>query len=369
LKITKRRIEIIILTVFTLFFGVLLITFARDVKVAIADSIKLCLYTVIPSLYAFMVLSTLIVSTGIYKVLSRPFSFISRKIFHIPTEFFSIFLLSSIAGYPVGAKLLSKLFEDNKIDSETAASMQCFCYSGGPAFFCGAVSLTLFDSITFGLLIFAVIFFSNIISGIIVGLKKPIPPENKSFLKVEFTTEKFLSAVKDGGISILSMCGIIIFFAGFNAVLQKLGFFTIIAMSLKNITAITVSDAESLLKSTVEINNILSLSSGKLGLLPIITSLLSFGGLCVVVQILQFSSEYIKLSKFLIYRLFGGVVSFFLTKLILILFPALTATFAVSARNAGFTRGTPLPSIFLICMTIILLTFDIHMKKTPHKKV
>jgi hypothetical protein len=356
-------------TIFTLFFGVLLITFARDVKVAIADSIRLCLYTVIPSLYAFMVLSSLIVSTRIYKVLSRPFSFISRKIFHIPTEFFSIFLLSSIAGYPVGAKLLSRLYSEDKIDIETAASMQCYCYSGGPAFFCGAVSLTLFDSITFGLLIFAVIFFSNIISGIVVGRGKPIPPIKKEFLNVEFTTEKFLSAVKDGGISILSMCGIIIFFAGFNAVLQKLGFFTIMATWLKGNTGITVSDAESLLKSTVEINNILSLSGGKFQLLPIVTSLLSFGGLCVVVQILQFSSEYIKLSKFLIYRLFGTVVSFFLIKLILIMFPALTAAFAVSVNYAGFSRGTPLPSIFLVCMTIILLTFDIHMKKTPHKKV
>jgi hypothetical protein len=369
LKNAKRRIEIIIVTVFTLFYGTLLIIFARDVKGAIADSIRLCLYTVIPSLYAFMVTASLVVSTGIYKVLSRPFSVISRKIFHIPTEFFSIFLLSSIAGYPVGAKLLSRLLKDNKIDSETAASMQCYCYSGGPAFFCGAVSLTLFDNIAFGLLIFAVVFSSNIISAIIIGLKKPIPPVTEDCLKVNFNTEKLLSAVKDGGISILSMCGIIIFFASFIAVLQKLGFFTIFALLLKRITDITVSDAESLLKSTLEINNILSLSSGKPGLLPIVTSLLSFGGLCVVVQILQFSIEYIKLSKFLIYRLFTSVVCIFLTKFILILFPALTATFAVAARNGGFTRGTPLPSIFLICMTVILLTFDLHMKKFPHKKV
>jgi hypothetical protein len=316
-----------------------------------------------------MVTSSLIVSTGIYRVLSRPFSFISRKIFHIPTEFFLIFLLSSIAGYPVGAKLLSRLYEEGKIDEKKADSMQCFCYSGGPAFFCGAVSLTLFENINFGLLIFGVIFFSNIISGIVAGMKNPVPIEEKTNLKIEFSTAKFLAAVKDGGISILTMCGIIIFFASFTEILQKLGFFTIIAAFLKEFFRVTVSDAEILLKSTVEINNILSLSQGKIFLLPIITSLLSFGGLCVVVQILQFSNEYIKLSKFMIYRLFAATISYILMHMILVLFPALSASFAASVNNGGFTRHTPLPSIFLVCMTIILLTFDIHMKKTPHKKV
>jgi hypothetical protein len=365
--ILKRRAEILIIILFTAVYGGLLIYFAKDVALSLRESIKQCLYTIIPSLYAFMVLSSFIISTGIYTVLSKPFSFISRKIFHIPTRFFSIFLLASAAGYPVGAKLISNLVKNGDLDKDTAADMLCFCYSGGPAFFCGAVSLTLFDNISIGFLIFAVIFITNIICAIIIGLKKPVPPAHDTAkTEVKVTVSKFLSAVTDGGKSILIMCGIIIFFASFTAILEKLGFFTIISLAFAGGFGISNANGETLIKSVVEISNILSLSHGQYVLLPIVSALLSFGGICVLIQILQFSGGFIKFTKFLLYRIFVAVICFFLTKTVLILFPSLTAVLA-DAINGGFTKGTPIPSIFLIFMTIILLTFEVNNKrKTTH---
>jgi hypothetical protein len=366
-NILKRRVELIIIIIFTAVYGGLLIYFARDVGAAIRESVKVCLYTIIPSLYAFMVLSSFIISTGIYTVLSKPFSFISRKIFHIPTRFFSIFLLSSAAGYPVGAKLLSSVFENGDSDKDTAADMQCFCYSGGPAFFCGAVSITLFGSVSIGFLIFAVIFITNIICGIIIGLKKPIPSEfYREKAEVKVTVKKFLAAVTDGGKSILIMCGIIIFFASFTAILEKLGFFTIISLAFADGFGISNANGETLLKSVLEINNILGLSHGQYALLPLVTALLSFGGICVIMQILQFSGGYINFLKFILYRIFAAVICFFLTKTALILFPSLTAVLADTV-NGGFTKGTPIPAIFLIIMSIILLTFEISgLRKKPN---
>ncbi|MDR0903871.1 MAG: hypothetical protein LBM59_04500 [Ruminococcus sp.] len=359
----KRRAEILIIILFTAVYGGLLIYFARDVAAAIRESVRLCLYTIIPSLYAFMVLSSFIISTGIYTVLSKPFSFLSRKIFHIPTRFFSIFLLASAAGYPVGAKLLSSLVKSGDLDNDTAADMQCFCYSGGPAFFCGAVSLTLFDNISLGFLIFGVIFTVNIICGIIIGLRKPVPPAfDPVKIEVKVTVQKFLTAVTDGGKSILIMCGIIIFFSSFTAILDRLGFFTIISLAFSGNLGISNADGETLIKSVVEINNILSLSRGQHHFLPAVTALLSFGGVCVLMQILQFSGGYIKFIKFILYRIFAAVVCFFLTKTVLILFPSLTAVLADTV-NGGFTKGTPIPAIFLIFMSIILLTFEINTKR------
>jgi hypothetical protein len=362
-NILKRRAELIIIILFTAVYGGLLIYFSADVAVSIRESVKVCLYTIIPSLYAFMVLSSFVISTGIYKVLSKPFDFLSRRIFHIPTRFFSIFLLSSAAGYPVGAKLLSSLVSSGDLDKDTAADMQCYCYSGGPAFFCAAVSMTLFQNIYIGLLIFAVIFISNILCGIIIGIKKPIPPALTSVKNdINVTVHKFLFAVTDGGKSILIMCGIIIFFASFTAILEKLGFFTIISLAFASGFGISNANGETLIKSVVEINNILKLTHGQYTLLPIISALLSFGGICVVMQILQFSGGFIRFSKFMLYRIFAAVISFFLTKTALILFPALTAVQAETV-NGGFTKGTPLPSIFLILMSIILLTSKINVKR------
>ena len=79
----------------------------RNSEVAIAGmtrGLKLCVSTVIPSLFPFMVLSELIVSSGavvpVGKLLSRPF----RWLFGIRGEGSVAVLLGALCGFPVGAK-------------------------------------------------------------------------------------------------------------------------------------------------------------------------------------------------------------------------------------------------------------------------
>jgi hypothetical protein len=276
--------------------------------------------------------------------------------------------LSSAAGYPIGAKLLSGLVQDGRIDNATAADMQCYCYMGGPAYFCGVVGLTLFDSVRLGLLIFAVIFLSNIVCGIIIGRKNPLPHKNRPSLSADISAVKFLSAVTDGGKSILIMSGIIVFFATFNCMLERLGFFTILSSAVTSIFSLSNADGETALRSVIEVTNVTRFIPGNTVILPLLTALLSFGGICVTVQILQFSSDFIALGRFMVYRIFAAVTSFFLMKTALILFPSLTAVHANTVNNGGFTQGTVVPSIMLLCMSVILLTFDIGYRKNRNKR-
>jgi hypothetical protein len=309
-----------------------------------------------------MVLSSFIISTGIYRVLSKPFSVISRYVFRIPPTIFSIFLLSLVAGYPVGAKLLASSVSEKKIDKDTAADMQNYCYSGGPAFFCGVVSVSLFNNIIFGLIIFAVVFLSNILSAIIVGRSREIPQPEKIKAKIEINVRKFLSAVTDGGKSILILCGIIVFFSTFNCLLEKLGFITILSRFPSRIFDLSRSDSENALRSIVEITNIMHFTPGNVRIFPLLTALLSFGGFCVIMQVFQFAGGFISPARFLFHRAFTAIISYVFANIALIFFPALTAV-AANTVNGGFTKGTVLPSILLIFMSIILFTFDIHRKR------
>jgi hypothetical protein len=361
----RKGIETAVTVIFVLLFGALLIIFARDTAEAVRDSIISCLTVIIPSLYAFCVLSSFIISAGIYKILSRPFEPIARYILHIPPEMFSVFLLSCFAGYPIGAKMLSAAYKEGAIDSETAADMQCYTYMGGPAYFCGAVSVTLFGSIKLGLLLFGVIFTVNLLCGIIMGLKRAVP-EKKHIdthmdthidTQAEITVEKFLSAVTDGGKSILAMCGIIVFFAAFACMLDRLGFFTILGKPISELFHITRSDSETFLRSVVEINNILRLIPGKPELLPAIAGLLSFGGICVITQVMQFAGPFFKPGRFMIYRLCSAALTVLFTKAALIFCPSISSVLADTV-NGGFTKGTAVPSVLIIIMSVILLTFD-----------
>ena len=64
----------------TILYLILLIILAKDVGAAVINSLKVCIETIIPSLYAFMIISGFIVSSSLYKVLGKPFSLLSRYI-------------------------------------------------------------------------------------------------------------------------------------------------------------------------------------------------------------------------------------------------------------------------------------------------
>ncbi|MDR0946915.1 MAG: hypothetical protein LBM87_04125 [Ruminococcus sp.] len=350
-----QTIQTTIVAIFAVVYGTLLIIFAKDVGEAVKFYIEICLTAIIPSMFAFMALSTFIVSTGIYRVLSRPFGGISRTVFRIPAEYFSIFLLSCIAGYPIGAKLLAESVRKNPEKREIAAHLQCFCFMGGPAYFCGIISLSLFGNITFGLIIFGVIFSVNVIIGILSGITRPMPPKKNYKIETEISAEKFFSAIKDGGASILMMCGVIIFFGTFICILEKLGFINFTAEIIANLTNLSFSDATALTKAIFEINNLRALTPGNVMILPIITMFLSFGGICVALQMYQFAQGFINVGKFAISRFTAAVMSYIFVKIILWVVPELTALIVSRPQiSPAVTKDSFLPSVFIIIMILMV---------------
>jgi hypothetical protein len=357
----RKKLEIIIAGVFAVLYGVLMIIFAKEAAEAVKTSINACLTVIIPSLFGFMVLSSFIVKTGLYRVFSKPFAKFSRRVLRIPSELFSVFILSAIAGYPVGAKVLSDLYKNGAADKDTCASMQCFCYMGGPAYFCGVVSITLFDNLKFGILIFAVTLIVNFTVAVLSAKTRPIPPDNppekKVYCSVRISVKNFLSAVKDGGVSIFIMCGIIVFFATFTCLLEELGFIAFFGSVASRLFYMNAADGTALIRSIIEINNIRTFTPGNVGSLPLISALLTFGGFCVILQMYQFAESYIKTSLFLVYRGFAAVLAFTLTAAALRLFPQILS---VSADlSPAITKNNITPSICLFIMLILLFCSEL----------
>jgi hypothetical protein len=356
----RKKIEIIIAGIFAIFYGTLMIIFAKDAAEAVKNSVNICLTVIIPSLFSFMVLSSFIIKTGLYKVFSKPFAGISRRVLHIPPELFSVFLLSAVAGYPVGAKVLSDLHKNGAADSDTCASMQCFCYMGGPAYFCGIVSVTLFGNIKFGLLIFAVTLITNFTVAVLSAKTRPLPAPNRIYCSVTISVKNFLSSVRDGGVSILIMCGIIVFFSTFTCLLEKLGFVSTLGGICTRLFGLNANDGTALIASIIEINNVRSFTPGNISTLPLISALLTFGGICVILQMYQFAESYIKTGLFFVYRAFGAVLAFSLTALSLHFFPQYLSVSAEMLKLVpAITKGSATPAICLLIMLILLFCMDL----------
>lgn len=333
-----------------------LICYSKAVTESVVKAIKTCLTTIIPSLYAFMVVSGFVVSSNLYKALSKPFDIVSRYIFRIPTEYFSVFILSSAAGYPIGAKLITDLYRQNKIDVSTAEKMLGYCYLGGPAFFCGVAGSAIYSSIKAGLLIFLCIFISNFILGAALGLKNKVPQKEKEAkISFDMSVHTFIDSIYSGGAGILKICGAIIFFASITAVLEETGAIAFAANRLSRLAGVSYSDCICIIRSILEISNISGISHD-VELMPIVTSLLSFGGLCVIMQVEGIIQNNLSTNIYYLCRIMSIFISYICCKIIIYVFRIDETLQISSSFTVGYRHISPIPSLFLLIMTILLLS-------------
>lgn len=198
----------------------------RNSEVAIAGmtrGLKLCVSTVIPSLFPFMVLSELIVSSGavvpVGKLVSRPF----RWLFGIRGEGSVAVLLGALCGFPVGAKSAVSLYHSGRLDRRELSHLLTFCNNPSSAFLISAVGTSLFGCHAFGVLLYAITLISAMLCGIVSGLffrhsakKGRVPKETYPLPvreKERHGVESFTTAVSDSAVAMLSVCAFVVFFS------------------------------------------------------------------------------------------------------------------------------------------------------------
>ena len=346
----------IIISIFIILFAVFLIKYSKDVSVAITVSIESCLKIVVPSLFAFMVISNLLIKSNIYVLLSKPFYLISRYLFRIPPELFSIFLLSNIGGYPIGAKLLAELIDENKIDKSTAENMMCYCYCNSPSFFAGAVGVVVFNDYFVGLIAYFSIVIANFIIAILLGIKNKIPEKSKVRLNIKLNPNILIDSITSAAKVLFTICAMLIFFASVIAILSSSGILNILSNNLMQILHSDYFIAESSLMSFFEISKISTMSKNSYNYLPLMTCIAAFGGICVITQIIGITAGKINLKKFAVSHAFhiaiSGIMCYYLIKLFTINLSINTIYYQkiIYSKNISI-----IPSICLIFMVIILL--------------
>lgn len=342
-------------------YAFFLIVFVNDVSAAVVDSVKICLEVMIPSLYAFMVISGFIVRSNLYALLSKPFGIISRYVFRIPQEYFSVFLIGSVGGYPVGAQLLSDMAKEKKIDADTAEHMLAYCYLAGPAFICGTAGIKLFSSVKIGMIIFASVVGANTLAAFFTGFGRAIPKKSSSSARLDLSFECLIKSISDGAAGMLSICAVIVFFSSIICILNKLGVVGFVAELLTKITGLSRSDSIAAVKAFIEISNITSLTPNDYRLIPLAAALLSFGGLCVIMQIVGFTSGVLSTKRFYFSRIILMIISYFLCN-ILIVNINVKSVYASAPSKIAYRQNSLIPTVFLLIMTILLLS-NISMAK------
>ena len=271
-----RWLFVFLIIFILVWFCIVLITDQDSICQSITESTERCMNVIIPSLFAFMALSGIITASGAYSLISKPL-FPLSYITGIPKELLSIFIISNVAGYPVGAKLLCDLYDNDQISSDTAKTMLCFCYGAGPAFICSVAGLALYGSVSVGMVVYIACVLSNLmLACVLCRLKKPkiSAVDNRFSFNAQLISDSVISAGK----SLFSICLMIVFFSVVVTVLDNCGVTELIA------SAVPLSDSKSIIKALCEISSITQIDKVPFGYIPIISALCSFGGVCVLLQ-------------------------------------------------------------------------------------
>lgn len=287
---------------------------------------------VLPSLFCFFIFTKLLMQNAstikIFNFLNKPF----EKLFNTPKVGGYIYFMSSISGYPVGAKLISEFYEQGAISKDEAFRVSCYASTSGPMFVIGSVGISMFNSAKLGIIVLIVHLLSALINGLIFRnfsfnkVKNKEKKKNKSiatiikFSSINCTSqkenitqinnkettneEKFIykptkqslnDVMYNTIISVVMVGGYIALCFAILEVLNYLNILSFLGGAINKILPSTAKVGESILKGILELTNgCVSLSNGNYSLKAMcvaISFLTSFGGFSIHLQSYLFLSK------------------------------------------------------------------------------
>ena len=319
------------------------IVFSVRAKAQALEGMKLCLNVIVPTLLPILILTNTIIKSSSRVFLETVFSPLARLL-RLPKCACCALILGLIGGYPTGAILSNELFNLHLIDNQTAKRLLRCSFCGGVAFIITAVGTIHLNSTKTGIIIYTI----NVLSSIIICVADGIIHRNtnKSTQEYSIGSQSFCNAlinsIECSTKSVAVMCGCIVFFSAICGLVSIPPF----AMPL------------------IEITNGIFKFNGSISL-PYLCFFLSFGGLCIHLQILNvIKSTGIGYIDFFVHRVVGGLISYFLGKGYILLFNPDTEVFSnISQITPRLNQINGSLSIILLASCIVIVV-DLNNKKS-----
>lgn len=246
--------------IFTILVFLLLLIPNDEISNSISQTVIFCGQSVIPQLFLYICLSSIVWESGIVENIISAFPRYGVEI--------SVFFMGILSGFPSGAIITGNLCEKGIITKKRAEYLLTFSNNAGISFVFGYVSSILGKTGAFSVftcqIIFSVIF-------AVIGRKALSQRDKRQYATLTSKTPSFSSlvnSIKNATKNMINICGFILFFSAFS-------------------TSI-ISSAHPIFKGLVEMTTGLSsLSSlSYQSRLWYSALFLGFGGLCVHFQIL-----------------------------------------------------------------------------------
>lgn len=309
--------------VFIMFFIVLI--FYNKTTFGVKNGIDLCVNILIPTLLPFTVLSLMFLKSGGLLFLSK---ILGVKL--------SIWLLSSIGGYPAGALIIKQL-RNNNTDLYLKNAV-LYSVNAGPAFVIAAIGANIFNNISIGI----VLLFSHLfISFLFCVFSKKI---NASFILKQPTKSPIsilFDSLEQGLISTFKICGMVIFVSCFFELIKDIELLKYISLIFEVTVGVAMANKN----------------------LYLIAFLISFSGISVILQIKMILKDLISFKTLLLQRLLHGILTTSLLWILLYFFPISIETLSNKISFDSKTSYVSCASgIALIFMCLVFISQILRQK-------
>jgi len=207
----------------------LLIWFLADaarVRQAAMEGLLLCGQSVIPALFPFMAVSTMLVSMG-FGEWAAPRLAGLMNLYRLPGPAGSALLLGLVGGYPIGARTAAELYKKGLLTKDEAQRLLGFCNNSNPVFLISVLGGGVFGSPRTGMYLWLIHVLSALLTGFFFrGGGKPAGRQRvPRYLPCQAVSlpAAFVEGIRSACGNMTAVCGFVMFFYVLASPLSRLG--------------------------------------------------------------------------------------------------------------------------------------------------
>lgn len=199
---------------------------SERVSAGVTSAMKLCVKSLIPAIFPFLVLNGILVRCGFPekagKIIGAPVSFL----FGIDRSLAAAVVTGFLCGFPAGAAAADGIFASGLCRKEDVGRASLCSSFASPGFMIAGVGVSMLGSARAGIALWLFQAAAVICAGITVNLVSPVKLSGNGYTGIKVTVSPLSAvsaAVKESAESMLGICGSVIFFSVFSGFALSLG--------------------------------------------------------------------------------------------------------------------------------------------------
>ena len=257
------------------------------------------------------------------------------------------------------------MYDEGRLSARRGGLLCGVCYGAGPAFISGCIASRLYGSPSAG----RIILISTAVADIIIAFavspllrrSKPSAPHKP---KISINSAMLMDCTLSADSSMADVCFITAAFAAAVSMLKGTGIIRLTGSCLKVLAPMSSSAEEALSMPLFDVTAVSELPVQDYTLLPVICGFTAFGGVCVLLQLSAVCRGKFSILPAVLMRIAAGVISYFICRALMPHMLDGEAVPAAVVKVSAHSEPSPVPSIMLLIMTLMLMN-SVKQKKQP----